>query len=351
MRASPPTLPRGPYKPILSGAKAPGSTGGLILLVLVMVSLLSTLALVIVGHLHEQARLQGSRDKPSAVPLALQSGLEIALASLYQWQSEEGPWRHPSEEWGSPLAYLDLDRESLPHGFDLRVEIQDRSDRIPFTSLGEAGLTTLLQARRDDFRTVNHFLDRLLDWMDGDDHRRPQGAEFPDYGFSESDPLRLPPNRPILNEWEWDFFLTEGAPEVADANFLEWVRQLFHFYPASGVNINTAPVEVLEVMGEIAGVNVANLIASRQGGLGRSSPGTIFIEDPATYFGSQPDLPRGMTPAAEVTVFQVNAIIRAGSRSYRRSWIVYPSSPPSGPRNLSFYEHPSGFFIHPLGEG
>ncbi len=344
-------LPEDPQTRTHQGDRAAGSPGGLILLVLVMVSLLSTLALVIVSQLHEQVRLQSSRDKPSAVPLALQSGLEIALASLYQWQLEEGPWRHPSEEWGSPLSYLGLDPESLPHGFDLRIQIEDRSDRIPFTSLGEAGFTALLQARRNDFRTVNHFLDRLLDWMDEDDHRRPQGAEFPDYGFSESDPLRLPPNRPILNEWEWEFFLSEGAAEVVDADFLRWIRQLFHFYPASGVNLNTAPVEVLEVMGEVAGVNVRNLIASRQGHLTRPASGPIFIEDPATYFGAQPDLPRGMTPTAEITVFQITAEIRAGSRSHRRSWIVYPSSPPSGQGTLSFYQHPSGFFIHPLGEG
>lgn len=317
-------------------------SGALIVLVLVLLALLSVLSLVILGRVEEQIRLRVAFDKPQTVPFRLESGLEIALAALDKWRREEGAWRATSEEWADPLRYLDI--SELPEGLQgvIVIQLEDAAGRFPFRSMEEEDFSNLLRSVSRDTRQVNRFVDRLLDWMDEDDFRRPEGAEFPEYGFRMRDRLRLPPNRRIENRWEWEFFLSEGLDDSFEPEFVRMVSGLFHFYPANGINVNTAPEAVLRTMGEMSGANVSSLLSYRERqGSGLRGRGGI-IDDASRYFPRSGGRER-VNPVAEIEVFRVRVEL-VGSGGHSQEWIVLPGDPGDAATGRS---HPAGFFIMP----
>jgi len=327
------------------GQPSPASSKGAILLfVLVWMAFLAALAMFRLSQIEEQWRLGEAISEPWEVPLQLLSARDVALASLVRWEREQGPRRSVLEEWGQPYPYLQLLEPPSWEGNEVELELRDLSGRIPFLLLEEEDLEWIFENSGFDRRTTQRFLDRLLDWMDEDDLRRPEGAEHREYGFESSDPLRLPPNRRIADAWEWEFFLTHAFPEGMEEGFEEWVRRLFHFQPLGGVNINAASREVLSLLTGQGGAGVESIIATREriGLGGAASP----IEDAAAYVGLRGG-EGAMALVSEARVFEVMATLTVGPRRYVRRWVVLAEAPAATPglARRGYSRHPSGLWI------
>lgn len=333
-------------KPLTAGPRR-STSGAILLFVLVWLSLLASIAVVRLSQVEERFRVAHGLREPAEVHFLLGSGLEVTLASLIRWREEQGAWRSIGEEWGNPYAYLDLEQDSLPAWSGNLVELshEDLSGRIAFGLLSEEDWEVLLGRGRFDQREVRRFLDRLGDWTDGDDFRRPEGAEYREYGFASSDVLRLPPNRPIRDRWEWTFFLEKAFPEGLSEALEDFLQDAFHFAPVAGANINAAPARVLEMLLGRGGWGVQGVIDARQRvGLG----GTVVpITDASAYTGVDSLESAALRLGSEVGVLRVTASLPWGSGVYRRSWIVLLRDPASGnPEMLSgFYRHRSGFLV------
>lgn len=319
--------------------------GSLIILVMVILSFLSLLTVVITERIVERRQIEQRLAHTADDAVLFRGGLEIALAALDQWKTEEGAWRSEHEEWTAPLDYLELEADDLEGDKTLTIRIEDAARRIPFHALEEGSFQRLFSHLSAEREPAGEMEDILLDWMDEDDFRKPLGAEFPEYDFRDDDPLRLPPNRRIRSQWEWDFFL-------ANALLPEWseeergrIRGIFHFLPVESLNINTADDDVLDLLGDIYRINPGRIREGRAPDAGPGLRRTVGIENVAAFFPDDGDR-AGFTLATETEVFRVTVTLGDPEAGQTRGWVVFAGAPEArdgeGP---AVEEHPAGFSI------
>jgi len=239
-------------------------TGSVLVLALLVIATLTGLAVAYSGTARTEVSLAAfSRDHLRAEALA-RAGIEAALHAIAA--DEDLETDHMEEGWGlfdGTSVPLDIPEEAR-----LTVRIQDESGRFNLNRLrNEAGGIDEDEARRLERLFDILGLDRvayesLLDWLDADDIKRLDGAESFYYeGLKTPYPCA---NGPLLSPGQ--VRLVRGL-EQADSLGENWGTNLLNritVYATGGVNVNTAPAEVLESLDPDLDWNLAQAVLDQR---------------------------------------------------------------------------------------
>jgi general secretion pathway protein K len=165
-------------------------------------------------------------------------------------------------------AAFPLDGRPYNLGADLTLRVQDERGLIGLNSMDDALLTRLFSDLGIPADQHQRMIDSLKDYMDVDDFKMLNGAERRDYEAAG----RVPPPNDFIRAREElaDILGWEGVFEALDRADLEkpGIRERFlaRFSVARhiGININSAPADVLRLVPGINPLRVAALVDQRQ---------------------------------------------------------------------------------------
>ena len=156
-----------------SEAWRPRRRGAILVLVLAIIVLLSILAIRLLEEAMQEARHASQFHGRDDLRLHAYSALEISLGALNEWALVEKQLFAPSQGWGSPLDYAEI--ESPEPNVQWKVTIEDETGKVPFDTFDEEDLQALfaVMAAEDedlvDERDGEPYRDALLDWQDKDE--------------------------------------------------------------------------------------------------------------------------------------------------------------------------------------
>ncbi len=307
----------------LSIEDLPNRSRGSVLIGVLAVIFLSTVMLYqFVEEAVQELQYRGQLSDDPELRMAAYSGLEVALGVLHEFRILDGKLIAPAQGWGQPLEYAGW---RPPDGYDVRVTVVDESAKLSLQSLDEELLPLFLEEMELDFRDSERLAETLLDWQDGDDLPRLNGAEVDTYSLNE--PPYRPANKPIQN---WDelrkiegfrevFFDEKGRPNQLHDQFTSSVS-LHH---SDKVNLNAANSLVLRFVGRIEGFDpdlLQDYLLGRDGIPDTGDDGILFQEG-ASYYNS----PEGESPslgATEATVLRLDLVSSRGDAELLLSALV-----------------------------
>lgn len=225
--------------------------GTALVLTLLIIITLAGLTLAFSGESGVELTLAGyMRDSARGYQLA-RSGVDIALELLAR--DEDFEVDSFNEDW-SQFGSLPLAAAIMEQGVSFAGGIVDESGKIDINRLvnneGEIDEAREAQLRRL-FRALGvkeELVNPLLDWLDGDDIERQDGAEGHFYQNLE-EPYECGNGRFLTTG---QIFMVRGMRELERFGEKKTKRLLDFVTIHSGgkVNINTAPKEVIESLGE-----------------------------------------------------------------------------------------------------
>ncbi len=217
--------------------------------------------------------------------------------------------RISAEAWsadGQPHAWSDGD-------IAVSAVAYDESARIDLNAASEPLLKGLLQNVGGlDAESAQRILEAILDWHDADELRRPNGAEAPEYRAAGS--KYVPTNFPFESVGELQRVL--GVTPQLMANL---VRALTVYSRQQGVNLATAPREVLLALPGVTAEQVDAFIAARADALKNRLP--------------VPPFPQGQGFAAVSSpVWRIHVLARAPDGvTFARDAVLRPLPDPRRP--------------------
>ncbi len=221
---------------------ARGREGFVLPTVLVLTGVLTLVFLTALAALESLTResrraLEGARFEAAALSLEARATFLAATAPAGP-SAVLAPLRD-----GRGAAPVMLDGRAYRAGEGLTIALQDEGGLANLDALEAAAKTRLFAALGvpADLRTA--MADRLGDYIDADDLKRPQGAESADYQAAAAAP---PPNRPLRRLAEVRGVL--GWRQAVDTAAWRRLNRLVTVDPtSSAINVNTAPAQVLGV--------------------------------------------------------------------------------------------------------
>jgi general secretion pathway protein K len=208
--------------------------------------------------------------------------------------------------------------DGLPHAWsdgdiDLTVRAYDESARIDLNAASEPLLKGLLQNVGGlDAEAAQRTLEAVLDWRDADDLRRPNGAEATEYRAAGS--KYLPANFPFESVGELQRVLG-----ITPALMARIVGALTVYSRQQGVNVATAPREVLLAVPGITVEQVDAFIAARAEALANRLPIPPLPQAQGFVGGASP-------------VWRIHVLARAADGvTFARDAVLRPSNDPRRP--------------------
>jgi general secretion pathway protein K len=236
--------------------------------VLVLVSVLSLVALEFSQRsvLHLRTTMNYAQSK-KASSYAF-GGYQAALSLL---MNDTNDYDGPGDVWFGDLP-------AVPFGSGIvSVRIEDEQARFNVTKLvTEFGFedkrrATMLSRLFEELAVEPRLVDGLVDWQDSDDLSLPDGAEAAYY--ASRTPPSAPRNKPMLSAGEilvvrdFDrdlFFLPPARRSVTALEGLSALSEYVTVYGDGKLNINTAPVPVMQCLSADMDRSIAEDIAKRR---------------------------------------------------------------------------------------
>ena len=232
-----------------SASRATRSSGSVLVAVLAVILLISFLVTRFMEEALEDLEYRSIFNEPADIRSYAYSMLEVSLATIHEVALiDEGKLYAPEQGWSDPIQYAGIE---VPNGWELSVQIEDEGGKLPINTMSEELLNKMLEETFEfDFGTARELSSMLLDWIDENDSRRPNGAESEDYlrrnpayraangSLQSLEELRL------LEIWEDEFFDENGRPNT----LFERLSGLVSVIHSGTVNLNKAPREVLELL-------------------------------------------------------------------------------------------------------
>ena len=223
--------------------------GSVLVAVLAIVLLLSFIVTRFIDEAVEDLEYRAIFNEPADVRSFSYSMLEVALATIHEVALiDDGKLFAPEQGWADPISYAGI---SIPNGWELEIQIQDESNKLPINTMDEALLNQMLEEIFDfDFGTARELSSVLLDWIDPDESRRLNGAESEDYlrrnpaYRAANSPLQSLEELRLLEIWEDEFFDEKGIPN----EFFTKLDSMVSVINAGAANINSSPQSVLELI-------------------------------------------------------------------------------------------------------
>ena len=191
--------------------------GSVLVAVLAIVLLLSYIVTRFIDEAVDDLEYRAIFNEPADVSSFSYSMLEVALATIHEVALiDDGKLFAPEQGWADPINYAGI---TIPNGWELEIQIQDESNKLPINTMDEALLNQMLEESFDfDFGTARELSSMLLDWIDPDESRRLNGAESEDYlrrkpaYRAANSPLQSLEELRLLEIWEDEFFDEDGLP-------------------------------------------------------------------------------------------------------------------------------------------
>ena len=247
------TLPR-------RSRKRRSKRGSVLIAVLGIILLLSFIVTKIVDEAVEDLEYASIFNEPGEVRSFAYSMLEVALATIHEVAIvDEGALYAPEQGWGNPLNTAGIE---VPDGWEVSVRISDEGGRLPLNTMAEDDLNRLLESAFDiDFGTARELSSTLYDWIDENDLRRLNGAESdvymrrdPPYRAANA-PLQSLEELSLIEGWDETFFDENGQP----LDSFDRLSAMVSVETQGAANLNSAPPEVLDYLGEQDGFDEKNL--------------------------------------------------------------------------------------------
>ncbi len=273
---------------IVSGSRGKSAgvdRGAALLIVLWLVVILSVIAMHLAQMMHYEARAAGYyRDELQARALA-EAGLARFMAELKldtnrfdayseAWYREtvtapeQGAFADSGGFFLEPLEVEQLDTRGAVAGtYTLRVSDETGKFSIAGSlSAGEKGKVLVDIISAAGAENSQEISDSILDWIDGNDLHRLNGAEGEDYY------LRLPSPYECKNaalDTVDELLLVRGVtPELMrESGDLPGLRDLLTVYTRGEINVNTVSRELLEVLLGPGSEHLAGAVIDRRAGL------------------------------------------------------------------------------------
>ncbi len=166
-----------------------------------------------------------------------------------------------------PREIFELPPLPFPHGIKVDIQITDETGLIPLTAAYAEAISEVFQKLDISEMQARELVDCLLDWIDTDDDMRPNGAEQNYYDTLT--PAVIVPNRALqsldelryIKEFGEVFFNPDGQPNE------KWIklRGMVTLHSHSKINLNTAPVGVLEIFDERDDLDAQTVVDHRNG--------------------------------------------------------------------------------------
>ncbi|MBI4496066.1 MAG: type II secretion system minor pseudopilin GspK [Deltaproteobacteria bacterium] len=216
---------------------------------LVLTLLILTLLVVAGLEFHRLTRVEASlagnfRDLTQASYIG-RSGVEVARALF---QEDDPSYDGPDERWAQFEVLSALSGQFFPEGYFMGRIVDESAKFNPnslINSLGGVDEKKRKQLERLLF-LLGHgpeTVDALLDWLDGDDQKRPWGAER-DFYLARKRPYP-PKNGPLDSLGEMARIKGIEASFLYGTEGREGVRNFLTVFSEGQININTASLPVL----------------------------------------------------------------------------------------------------------
>jgi general secretion pathway protein K len=271
------------------------ASGVALIIVMVVITVLSILAGGFAFSMKVETRLANNGGQEPGMDWLGRSGVELARYVLAMqanltpgFDALNQKWAGGTGETNDILAAISLEDNPLGQGrFSVRIVDQER--KLNINMANEEIIQQALLNLGADPRESGGIADCLKDWLDKDDHPHLIGAESDDYlsnpnpGFlpyfakngAIDDPVELLMVRGITPELYFGAgagvsassisgignVRRAGQPVVSGSGF----RELFVAVSGPQVNVNTAPVEVLQTIPGIAPDVAAGIVQTRAG--------------------------------------------------------------------------------------
>ncbi len=246
----------------------------------VVLWVLLVLSLLIGGFaftMHVETQVASYSRKALKAESLARSGIEMARVELLEHSKKpaEAQFEALNQPWAANKErYVN---HALGEG-TFNVTVVDEESRLPINQLDEEQLHRLLRLLDAELLDADVVVDSILDWIDGDDLHRLNGAET-DYYKALPTPYRAK-NGPLHRVEELLLIrgvtpeLFHGLPATDRRAARPGLKDLFTTDSSGRININTAPAIVLQTAFNLDEPRVAAVLERRNG-----SDGILGTED------------------------------------------------------------------------
>jgi type II secretory pathway component PulK len=226
-----------------------------VLFVVAMLTLVFLVAIQSLNSLAEETRRATSRVQfeQSALSLEAQAAFLAATRPLAPAAILQG-WAPTAD------TLLALDGRPYVAAPNLTLSVQDEGGLINLNALTQPAMANLFAALGANAAWRPVMVDRLSDYMDADDIKRPNGAEADDYLRAGLPP---PPNA-ALRRRDQVIGVMGWREAVPSANWRGFRDNVTADPVSVAVNVNTAPAAVLEVLYGLSPAQASAAIARRE---------------------------------------------------------------------------------------
>ncbi len=235
-----------------------GNRGVALIITLWVLVLMSVLALGFSSTVRRESK--GARN------FAEDTRLHFAAVSAYEealrWLASDP---EPGVDFidGDEVFRTDLEREPFTgirnnSGYTVEVTVSDEEARLNLNILNEYSLRRLLEHVGVHDEKIPELLDAFMDWRDKDDLHRLNGAEddyYEAFGYSAKNGRFDSPEELFLIKGFFPEPSEEVSEEVSEEDSSEEAREVVaSLLPlisawGQGINVNSAPPEILDVLG------------------------------------------------------------------------------------------------------
>jgi len=252
----------------LQGVRLAGQRGVALIIVLWVIMVLSLLITGFAFRMHVESQVASFSRKELKAEMLARSGIEVARMQLIldQNSATNSGVDALNDAWATNAEFY-VDHELGTGKFN--VTVTDEESKLPINILTQEQLKRLTEALGLDPSDGDVIVDSVLDWIDGDDMHRLNGAES-DYYQSLSPPYDCK-NRALDRVDELLLIrgvtkeIYNGAPATEDEDARPGLRDVVTTTTSGQVNVNTASATVLEALLGLDESQVTPILDRRNG--------------------------------------------------------------------------------------
>ena len=309
--------------------------GSILVFILVVIVVISVLSLRLIEEGIREINHLSQFHRRDDLRMHAYSAMDVAVGVLNEFKLIEGKLYSPAQGWGDPMSYAGV--APLDESVIWSVRLIDESAKVPIYKVNEKDMTALFALMMAEEESLvdeddgEPFFDSMMDWVDGDDEERDEGAEDDYYEGLES-PYFTPDKK--INNFE-EFRLIKGFPhdpedpddsgiffdELGNETVnMKHFRDSFSFFNDGPVNINNASPFLKKFLcgdderlyedlmeGPVAGGEPYYVNPNSQNIMAMRGKRNVSIGTSATVFRVEVTVTRGKAN------FQLHAILSSGT--------------------------------------
>ncbi len=290
--------------------------GSILLLVLVLIVVVSFALTLFIEKAQVEIKGEGYYVKRAELRKEAWSMMEVAVAVLADVKAIDSALYAPTQGWGDPLEYAKI---TPREGLEVSFEFVDESGKVNINTLDRDSLVLLFDELGFDLEIASRLSDVLLDWIDGDDETRIDGAESREYSTLELDVRPANQNLKSLDELRYLFgfrelFFDENGLPLPVFTQLE---QAVSIYEVNSLNVNAASSLALRAIADLDEFDkqaIDEFLRGLDGQLGTSDDNYFATADDVAAV--LVDIPDGAPLGFKISVLTVKVTVREGDYSY-----------------------------------